>query len=160
MLGARGSDDSFYRESKLTGKLDLAIQAICNAQREISLIGDAYKVRGDLCGYCGWHCERKAPYPLLSQTPIQGHDETDSSRNPQVLSTSTYEAVRLTTTNGGTLNSKIMFQVISYISLAISPQITIWSSLLLVSCRSSLVMEYNWLENVNIPAHLIQILKN
>ena len=53
MLDARGSDDSFYKESKLTGKLDLAIQAICNAQREISLIGDAYKVPEDLCGYCG-----------------------------------------------------------------------------------------------------------
>ena len=105
VLGAKGSDDSFYKESKLTGKLDLVIQAISNAKREISLIGDAYKVPGDLCGYCGWHCERKASYPLLSQTPIQGHDETHSSRYPQVFSTSTYEAVRLTTAKGGTLNS-------------------------------------------------------
>ena len=44
----------------------------------------------------------KDPTPLISQTPIQGHDEKDRPKKAQVFTSSTYEAVGLPTTKGGT----------------------------------------------------------
>lgn len=127
-LGAKGSND--FQQRVQTNRVASLSKMNCNIKREMSLIGDICTVEGT--------AKREDPRLLLSQTPTQCHDEKDISKNTQLFSFSTDEATGLPKTKGKTFNPKMQALNCKLHKFIYSPNF-----LLMVSSRSSSVMEYN-----------------